>query len=328
MHLKIIYGLASLSALCIVSFVSYIIYNRWNRLRNAQLTLTSVEVNEAHWRDKHKLPLHGPWNRRRNTHLEKILKTRDSRVVVNEINAKKKDLQDMLTELDLMKTLKPHPHVVELIGYCIEKDPLLIVLEYLPYGDLLGYLLKSRGIEDIKNTREKKPSSSLTKEDLLRFVWMIADGMSYLSRMKIVHRDLSARNVLVGDNKVCKISDFGLARGLREDVYTRKTEARLPARWMPPESLLYGESSTKSDIWSYGIVMWEVFTIGESPYPGVKSGEIADLLQTGYRMPKPPHISQELYSIMANCWEEKPEERPTFQWLCCVIRRLLDDHKL
>lgn len=132
-------------------------------------------------------------------------------------------------------------------------DPPLIVLEYLPYGDLLGYLRKSRGIEDTYNTGEKRPSSTLTEKDLLSFAWMIADGMSYLSTMKvktticiplhlntlrnlgesslcyfsmfqIVHRDLAARNILVGDNKVCKISDLGLARGLEGDIYTRKSQ--------------------------------------------------------------------------------------------------------
>ncbi|KAL9970838.1 hypothetical protein ACROYT_G023288 [Oculina patagonica] len=240
-------------------------------------------------------------------------------------NASQKDLQDMLSELDVMKSLQPHSHVVKLIGCCIEKDPLLIVLEYLPYGDLLGYLRKSRGIEDTYNTGEKRPNSRLSEKDLLSFAWMIADGMNYLATMKVVHRDLAARNVLVGEDKLCKISDFGLARGLQGDVYTRSTQARLPVKWMPPESLFYGKSSTMSDIWSYGIVMWEVFTIGESPYPGVKSRQVADLLQAGYRMPRPRHISEELYSIMTECWEEQPHKRPTFQWLCSAVRRLLDD---
>ncbi|CAH3035803.1 unnamed protein product [Pocillopora meandrina] len=298
-------------------------------------------------------------------------------------NALPKDVQDFKTELAFMSSLQPHPHVVKLIGCCIEKDPSLIVLEYLVYGDLLGYLRKSRGIEDTYNIGEKGPSSSLREKDLLSFAWMIADGMNYLASMKIVHRDLAARNVLVGDKKVCKISDFGLARGLEEDIYTRKTQARLPIKWMPPESLFYGTSTTMSDNklfssanqhslisnfivrdegyymeidvnisifyrWSYGIVMWEVFTIGmssnvenfplatghntltitcESPYPGKTSRKTANLLQTGYRMPRPAHISQELYSIMKECWEEEPSKRPTFQWLCSAMKRLLDDHK-
>ncbi|XP_022796258.1 angiopoietin-1 receptor-like [Stylophora pistillata] len=352
MYLNIIYGLVGLLALCIASFTCYIVYNRWNRRGNInrgkipKTTKSSAKVYEnvsmSSVAERQKVD-EFRLDRDQITTVKvlgsgnfgqvskAIYNPLKSEVAVKSLkdNAKKKDLQDMLTELDLMKTMRPHPHVVKLIGCCIEKDPPLIVLEYLPYGDLLGYLRKSRGIEDPYNTGEKRPSSTLAdaEKDLLSFAWMIADGMSYLSTMKIVHRDLAARNVLVGDNKVCKISDLGLARGLEGDIYTRKSQARLPAKWMPPESLLYGKSTTMSDIWSYGIVMWEVFTIGESPYPGVKSREVAGLLQTGYRMPKPPHISQELYSIMTNCWEEQPKSRPTFPWLCSAIKRLLDDFK-
>ncbi|XP_068700585.1 ephrin type-A receptor 7-like isoform X2 [Montipora foliosa] len=207
------------------------------------------------------------------------------------------------------------------------KDPILIILEYMPYGDLLGYLRKSRGHCDIYNSGEKKPTSRLTAMDLLSFAWMTADGMSYLASMRVVHRDLAARNILVGENKVCKISDFGLARDVNADIYVRTSQARLPVKWMPPESLFLGESSTMSDVWSYGIVLWEIFTIGDSPYPGVKSREVASLLEGGYRMPRPVHISEELYSVMSECWSEKPEDRPTFPWICTAMRRLMADRK-
>ncbi|CAH3035801.1 unnamed protein product [Pocillopora meandrina] len=140
-------------------------------------------------------------------------------------NAEKEDLENIILELEVMKSLRNHPHVVGHIGHCIEKDPVFIVLEYLPYGDLLGYLRKSRGIEDNYDTGEKDRSSALTEKDLLSFAWMIADGMDYLASMKVVDRDLAARNVLVGENRVCKISDFGLARSLQEDIYTRRTQA-------------------------------------------------------------------------------------------------------
>ncbi|XP_058972539.2 tyrosine kinase receptor Cad96Ca-like [Pocillopora verrucosa] len=279
MYLKIIYGLVGLFALWIVSFASYITYKRWNHRGNVHREFTNVVVNTdvemssvAKWQkvdhfrlDRDQITTVKELGNGNFGQVSKaVYKPLISEVAVKSLkgNASKKDLQDLLTELDLMKTLMPHPHVVKFIGYCIEKDPHLLVLEYLPYGDLLGYLRKSRGIEDPYNTGEKRPSSTLTEKDLLSFAWMIADGMSYLSSMKIVHRDLAARNVLVGDDKVCKISDFGLARGLKEDVYTRKTQTRLPVKWMPPESLFYGLSSTVSDIWSYGSVMWEVFTIG------------------------------------------------------------------
>ncbi|XP_067048827.1 ephrin type-A receptor 7-like isoform X1 [Acropora muricata] len=242
-------------------------------------------------------------------------------------NASQKDKQDMLTELHVMKCLKSHNHVVQMIGYSTRSDPLLLILEYMPYGDLLGYLRISRGHHDTYNSGEKKPTSRLTDTELLSFAWMIADGMSYLADMRVVHRDLAARNVLVGENKVCKISDFGLARDVNTEVYVRTSQARLPVKWMPPESLFLGESSTKSDVWSYGIVLWEVFTIGDSPYPGVKPREVATLLERGYRMPRPNHISEELYAVMSECWLEKPEDRPAFRWICTVMRRLINDHK-
>ncbi|XP_068753386.1 ephrin type-A receptor 7-like isoform X3 [Montipora capricornis] len=253
----------------------------------------------------------------------------DTAVAVKSLkeNATLKDKQDMLTELHVMKCLRPHPHVLKLIGCQSSSDPILIILEYMPYGDLLGYLRKSRGHCDIYNSGEKKPTSRLTAMDLLSFAWMTADGMSYLASVRVVHRDLAARNILVGENKVCKISDFGLARDVNADIYVRTSQARLPVKWMPPESLFLGESSTMSDVWSYGIVLWEIFTIGDSPYPGVKSREVASLLEGGYRMPRPVHISEELYSVMSECWSEKPEDRPTFPWICTAMRRLMADRK-
>ncbi|CAH3172696.1 unnamed protein product, partial [Porites evermanni] len=243
-------------------------------------------------------------------------------------SASAKDKQDMVKELNVMKSLKPHPHVLKLIGCCSVSDPLLIVSEYLPYGDLLGYLRKSRGHSDNYNTGEKKPASKLTAKDLLFFAWTIADGMQYLATMKVVHRDLAARNILVGENQVCKISDFGLARGVKGDIYVRTSQARLPVKWMPPESLFHGESSTMSDVWSYGIVLWEVFTIGDSPYPGFNSQKVTSLIEKGYRMQRPVHISEELFSVLTECWAENPKERPSFQWICAAVKRLMKDKKV
>ncbi|CAH3147322.1 unnamed protein product [Porites evermanni] len=249
-------------------------------------------------------------------------------ISTEQTSASAKDKQDMITELNVMKSLKPHPHVLKLIGCCSLNDPLLIVLEYLPYGDLLGYLRKSRGHSDSYNTGEKKPASKLTAKDLLSFAWIIADGMHYLAKMKVVHRDLAARNILVGENQVCKISDFGLARDVNDGIYMRTSQARLPVKWMPPESLFRGECSSMSDVWSYGIVLWEVFTIGDSPYPRFKAREVASLLERGYRMQRPVHISEELYSILTECWAQNPKERPSFQWICAAVKRLTKDQKV
>ncbi|XP_015779885.1 PREDICTED: fibroblast growth factor receptor homolog 1-like [Acropora digitifera] len=163
-------------------------------------------------------------------------------------NALESDKRDLKSELELMKTLKPHPHVIKLLGCVTESEPLLVLIEYVPYGDLLGYLRKSRGLNDTYyKDPDIKPQTSLTSQQLMRFAWQIADGMSYLSLRKVVHRDLAARNVLVGERETCKITDFGMARDVQqENIYERKTKGRLPVKWTAYESLLYGQYTTKS----------------------------------------------------------------------------------
>ncbi|XP_068733697.1 tyrosine kinase receptor Cad96Ca-like [Montipora capricornis] len=204
-------------------------------------------------------------------------------------NAPESDKRDLKSELDLMKTLKPHPHVIKLLGCVTETDRLLVLIEYVPYGDLFCYLRKSRGLNDTYyKDPDIKPQTSLTSQQLMKFAWQIADGMSYLSLRKIIHRDLAARNVLVGEKETCKVTDFGMARDVQqENIYERKTRGRLPVKWTAYESLLYGKYTTKSDVWSYGVLLYEIFTVGGSPYPQMDGKKIASLLQQGYRMPKP-----------------------------------------
>lgn len=353
-YLNVIYGFVGLIVLIILSFC-YTTFERW-RLRRQENDMQMTAFSEGREYDAvPMLPLVVAEDQNTNEILDgfeldraqlklvKLLGTGNFGQVSKAIygpsqiqvavkslkdNAEKEDLESNIMELEVMKSLRNHPHVVGLIGHCIEKDPVFIVLEYLPYGDLLGYLRKSRGIEDNYNTGEKEPSSALTEKDLLSFAWMIADSMDYLASMKVVHRDLAARNVLVGENRVCKISDFGLARSLQEDIYTRRTQARLPIKWMAPESIFNAKSTTKSDVWSYGIVMWELFTLGGSPYPGVSVQELISLLEDAYRMPKPNHVSEKLYAIMMECWNEQPQNRPTFKWIRYAVKRLQDGQQV
>ncbi|XP_067030240.1 fibroblast growth factor receptor 2-like isoform X4 [Acropora muricata] len=244
-------------------------------------------------------------------------------------NAPESDKRDLRSELELMKTLKPHPHVIRLLGCVTESEPLLVLIEYVPYGDLLGYLRKSRGLDDTYyKDPDIKPKTSLTSQQLMKFAWQIADGMSYLSLRKVVHRDLAARNVLVGERETCKITDFGMARDVQqENIYERKTKGRLPVKWTAYESLLYGQYTTKSDAWSYGVVLYEISTIGGSPYPRMEGRKIANLLQQGYRMPKPDHVDDDLYQIMMNCWQSEPEARPSFSDLTQQLQRMENQHK-
>jgi len=141
--------------------------------------------------------------------------------------ATESEKRDLLSELKLLKKLKPHPHIIRLLG-CIttDQDGPLVIIEYVPYGDLLGYLRRSRGVSDCYyDDPEIKPTTNLTPGQMLKFAWQISDGMRYISSKKIVHRDLAARNVLVGENHRCKITDFGMARDVNmEKIYVPRSE--------------------------------------------------------------------------------------------------------
>ncbi|XP_020614818.1 tyrosine-protein kinase receptor Tie-1-like [Orbicella faveolata] len=205
----------------------------------------------------------------------------------------------------------------------------MVMFEYIPYGDLLGFLRKSRGLSDnYFKDPDVKPSSSLTSVQLLKFAREIADGMAFLAANKIIHRDLAARNVLVGEEETCKITDFGMARDVQQDdIYRKRTKGRLPVKWTAVESLLYGYCTTQSDVWSYGIVLYEIFTIGGRPYPNIKAHRIPYMIKDNYRMPKPVHLDEEIYALMCECWNNEPDRRPTFESISRTIKRLERCHK-
>ncbi|XP_022796405.1 tyrosine-protein kinase receptor Tie-1-like [Stylophora pistillata] len=244
-------------------------------------------------------------------------------------NAAESDKRDLMKELEAMKQLDPHPHVIKLLGCVTQSEPLLVLIEYVPFGDLLGYLRKSRGLNDTYyKDPDIKPQTNLTSQQLMKFAWQIADGMSYLSSKSIIHRDLAARNVLVGQKETCKVTEFGMARDVQlENVYERKTKGRLPVKWTAYEALLYGTYTTKSDVWSYGVVLYEIFTIGGSPYPRIDGRKIANLLHQGYRMPRPQHLDDKLYQIMMRCWQNDPDARPTFVTLKNQLKDIETLHK-
>ncbi|XP_068733590.1 tyrosine-protein kinase receptor Tie-1-like isoform X3 [Montipora capricornis] len=244
-------------------------------------------------------------------------------------NAPPSDRKDLLSELELMKKLKPHPHVIKLIGCVTGSDPIMVLIEYVPCGDLLGYLRKSRGLNDTyyKNPDEK-PETNLTAEQLMKFAWQVADGMCYLTSKKIIHRDLAARNVLVGEGERCKVTDFGMARNVeQDDIYTKTSRGRLPVKWTAYEALFYGVYTTQSDVWSYGVLLYEILTVGGSPYPDINARLIPDKIQKGYRMPKPRHVDNKLYEITMKCWEKDPSDRPTFEKLRKTMKDMERNHK-
>ncbi|XP_057253798.1 tyrosine-protein kinase Lyn isoform X3 [Pezoporus wallicus] len=173
-------------------------------------------------------------------------------------------------------------------------------------GSLLDFLKSDEG-------------SKLLLPKLIDFSAQIAEGMAYIERKNYIHRDLRAANVLVSDLLMCKIADFGLARVIEDNEYTAREGAKFPIKWTAPEAINYGSFTIKSDVWSFGILLYEIITYGKIPYPGMSNSDVMVALQRGYRMPRMETCPAELYDIMKTCWKDKAEERPTFDYLQSVL---------
>ncbi|XP_031831632.1 tyrosine kinase receptor Cad96Ca [Nomia melanderi] len=234
-------------------------------------------------------------------------------------NAMERERLDLAQELRVMKNLDPHPNVVRLLGCCTEREPMFVILEYVSGGKLQSFLRASR-------EERNHGGPGLTSRDLTGFVYQIAKGMEYLASKGIIHRDLAARNILIDENRACKVADFGFARDVAANqIYERKSEGRLPIRWMAPESLYDNIFSVKSDIWSFGVLIWEIVTLGSTPYPGLAAAEVMRRIKEGYRLDRPEHCKRELYNIMYYCWDKDPACRPSFGELVGLTEGLLLD---
>ncbi|XP_067335813.1 fibroblast growth factor receptor 3 isoform X2 [Channa argus] len=240
-------------------------------------------------------------------------------------DATDKDLSDLVSEMEMMKMIGKHKNIINLLGACTQDGPLYVLVEYASKGNLREYLRARRppGMDYSFDTC-KIPDEQLTFKDLLSCAYQVARGMEYLASQKCIHRDLAARNVLVTEDNIMKIADFGLARDVHNiDYYKKTTNGRLPVKWMAPEALFDRVYTHQSDVWSYGVLLWEIFTLGGSPYPGIPVEELFKLLKEGHRMDKPANCTHELYMIMRECWHAVPSQRPTFRQLVEDLDRVL-----
>ncbi|KAL7876227.1 hypothetical protein AOLI_G00111900 [Acnodon oligacanthus] len=212
-----------------------------------------------------------------------------------------------LQEAQIMKKLR-HDKLVQLYAV-VSQEPIYIVTEYMSKGSLLDFVKEGEG-------------KLLKLPQLVDMAAQISDGMAFIERMNYIHRDLRAANILVTDNMVCKIADFGLARLIEDNEYTARQGAKFPIKWTAPEAALYGRFSIKSDVWSFGILLTELVTKGRVPYPGMVNREVLEQVERGYRMPCPPACPASLHELMLQCWRREPDERPTFDY----IKGFLEDY--
>ncbi|XP_038173511.1 fibroblast growth factor receptor 3-like isoform X6 [Arvicola amphibius] len=230
-------------------------------------------------------------------------------------DANGQDLSDLVSEMEMMKVIGRHENIINLLGACTQGGP-LYVLEYAAKGNLRDFLRAQRPLSTECYGASRLPEEQLTHKDLVSCACQVARGMEHLASRKCIHRDLAARNVLVTEDNVMKVADFGLARDVHRLGYYKKiTHGRLPVKWMVPESLLDGVYTHQSDVWSFGVLLWEIFTLGGSPYPGIPAEELFKLLKAGYRMHKPADCPHDLYVVMRDCWRAVPSRRPTFKLL-------------
>ncbi|XP_076452424.1 fibroblast growth factor receptor 4-like [Babylonia areolata] len=243
--------------------------------------------------------------------------------------------QDFVRELEVMKAMKKmghHVNIINFLGCCTQGGPLLVIVEFAKNGNLRDFLESCRdginGYGKFVHPQDpgwytKTPGGQIvSRKSLTSFAYQIARGMEFLASKKCIHRDLAARNVLVTEDNVLKIADFGLSR--TGEYYRKRSGGRLPVKWMAPEALFDMRYTTKSDVWSFGVVLWEVFSLGGMPYASIPHEELYNkLLEEGYRMPRPELASESLYALMMRCWQKRPSDRPDFSQLVCHIDRLL-----
>ena len=244
----------------------------------------------------------------------------------------KEDIQNFVSEAKLLHGFD-HPHVVEFYGVCMEEMPYYIVFEYMDQGDLCQFLRDHSStaqrrynppvFHDRRSSSSSNDSTSLGTTELLDMCKQICNGMAYLEYKNHIHRDLASRNCLVKTGMMVKIADFGMSQNLySRDYYRVSGEACLPVRWMPPESIIYGTFSSKGDVWSFGVVVWEVFSFGMQPYWGISNDAVVEMIRRGKLLDKPDSCPDKVYElILSGCWRMYESERMSFAALDHTLKK-------
>lgn len=234
---------------------------------------------------------------------------RDLKVAVKMVREECMSDDEFKEEARIMMRLS-HSKLVQLYGVCTQHSPICLVFEYMENGCLTDYLRERKG--------------SLSQDILLGMCLDVSEGMAYLEMSNFIHRDLAARNCLVSKNNEVKVSDFGMTRFVLDDQYTSSQCSKFPVKWSAPEVIRYCKFSTKSDVWSFGVLMWEVYNEGRLPYENRTNAEVVDSLNAGLRLLKPRLAPDSVHLLMEWCWKEKPDDRPTFGLLFHELASLSD----
>uniref|UniRef100_A0A673JUS6 receptor protein-tyrosine kinase n=1 Tax=Sinocyclocheilus rhinocerous TaxID=307959 RepID=A0A673JUS6_9TELE len=223
-----------------------------------------------------------------------------------------KQRRDFLSEASIMGQFD-HPNIIHLEGVVTKSTPVMIITEFMENGSLDSFLRQNDG--------------QFTVIQLVGMLRGIASGMKYLCDMNYVHRDLAARNILVNSNLVCKVSDFGLSRFLEDDTsdptYTSALGGKIPIRWTAPEAIQYRKFTSSSDVWSYGIVMWEVMSYGERPYWDMSNQDVINAIEQDYRLPPPMDCPNALHQLMLDCWQKDRNNRPKFNQIVNTLDKMI-----
>lgn len=241
--------------------------------------------------------------------------------------------KEFFREATLMKTFD-HPNIVKLLGVCVDQEPLCMIFEFMELGDLNNYLRKNSpndgcqvgsdpSLERYGQLANGSPArTTLSAHQLVCIAIDIAAGLDYLAQNRFVHRDLASRNCLVSRSLQVKISDFGLSQDIYSTDYFKMGDAELlPIRWMPPEAILYARFTTQSDIWSFGVVLWEIFSFGIQPYFSMSNEQVVQHVRGRNVMSCPEGCPQEIYDLMIDCWAMEPSERPNASEIHAGLQR-------
>ncbi|XP_046418718.1 focal adhesion kinase 1 isoform X7 [Neodiprion virginianus] len=219
--------------------------------------------------------------------------------------------EKFLEEAYIMQQFE-HPHIIRLIGVCSEA-PIWLVMELARLGEMRAYLQSNKHRLDVAT--------------LLLYTFQLSTALSYLESKKFVHRDIAARNVLVSSNTCVKLADFGLSRWVEDQSYYTASKCKLPIKWMAPESINFRRFTTSSDVWMFGVCMWEILMLGVKPFQGVRNNEVIRKLENGERLELPKHCPPRLYSLMSQCWSYEPSKRPTFKDIRENLHEILREEK-